>query len=495
MRDQMKYLLILFFLISANTARTQNEIDVLRYSTTDIYGSARVSAMAGSFGALGADISSALINPAGLGRYSKSDFAVSFSNSATSTMATYNGTTVSEKSNRLHLNNLGFVFTNDLSRTNSGRKYGQFTVTYNRLQNFNNVKRYEGQNFYSLLDVFANLGQGISPEFIYDDRPFTTGLAYDVFALDYDQASGSYVSRLTLGDNYHNRQINTEGGMGEFSIGYSENYLNKLYYGFNVGIRTINYNEEYFHEETLLEPGESTLRSFDYDYGLNTGGTGFNLKLGILYLPTADIRLGLAYESPTLYNLNDTWTANMTATHNYGVESINPIDIPEGEFDYRLVTPMKLRGSFAYIINLRGAINVDLELARFGQGLLRPSSSSNLFDPYDYAFENAEVYNQYRTVLNTRVGAEYMILRDIYLRGGFALLPQPFERGLNSNLSINYILSGGIGYETDLIRIDLALRHLRMDSNYFSFDPSQIENRTVFNTTINNLAFSFAYKF
>jgi hypothetical protein len=451
--------------------------------------------MAGSFGALGADISSALINPAGLGRYSKSDFAVTFSNSATSTMGTYNGTTVSEQSNRLHINNLGFVFTNDLSRTNSGRKFGQFTIAYNRLQNFNNVKRYEGQNFYSLLDVFANIGQGISPEAIYDLRPFTTGLAYDVFALDYDQASGSYISRLTLGDNYHNRQINTEGGMGEFSIGYSENYMNKLYYGFNVGIRTINYNEDYVHEETLLEPDETTLRSFEYRYGLNTGGTGFNLKLGLLYLPTSDIRLGLAYESPTIFNLNDTWTADMIATHDYGVESINPSDVQPGEYDYRMITPMKLRGSFAYIISLRGAINVDLEMARFGQGSLRPSRSNNLSNPYDFNFENTEVSKQYRTVLNTRVGVEYMLLRDIYLRGGFALLPQPFERDLNSNLSLSYILSGGIGYETDLIRIDLALRHLNIDSNYFAFDPGQIENRTVFSSTMNNVAFSFAYKF
>jgi hypothetical protein len=495
MRNRMRYILTLVFITSITIAKTQNEIDVLRYSTTDIFGSARVSAMAGSFGALGADISSALINPAGLGRYSKSDFAVSFSSSSNSTTGIYNGTTVSEKSNRLHLNNIGFVFTNDLSKTNSGRKYGQFTIAYNRLQNFNSVKRYEGQNFYSLLDVFGNIGQGISPETIYDQRPFTTGLAYDVFALDYDQATGSYISRLTLGDNYHNRQINTEGGMGEFSIGYSENYMNKLYYGFNVGIRTINYNEDYVHEETLLEPDETTLRSFEYRYGLNTGGTGFNLKLGLLYLPTNNIRLGLAYESPTIFNLSDSWTANMTATHDYGVESINPIDVPEGEFDYRMITPMKVRGSFAYIINLRGAINVDFEVARFGQGSLRPSSSNNLFNPYDFSFENAEVSNQYRTVLNTRVGAEYMILRDIYLRGGLALLPQPFKRDLNSNLSMNYILSGGIGYETDLIRVDLALRHLSLDSNYFSFDPSKIENRTVFKTTVNNVTFSFAYKF
>src|SRR5690554_7005584 len=57
-------------LLLYQVAFAQNEADVLRYSTTDVFGSARFEAMAGSFGGLGADISAIQINPAGMGRFS-----------------------------------------------------------------------------------------------------------------------------------------------------------------------------------------------------------------------------------------------------------------------------------------------------------------------------------------------------------------------------------------------------------------------------------------
>src|SRR5690554_1856445 len=68
----------------------QNESDVLRYSTTDVFGSARFEAMAGSFGGLGADISAIQINPAGMGRFSSSKLAMSFNNSIIKNNAKYN---------------------------------------------------------------------------------------------------------------------------------------------------------------------------------------------------------------------------------------------------------------------------------------------------------------------------------------------------------------------------------------------------------------------
>lgn len=489
-----QYRLILFVLFISKVAFNQNENDVLRYSTTDIYGSARVEAMAGSFGALGADVSVAQINPAGLGRFSKSDASINFINSFVQTTGTYNGTSVNENKNSFVVSSAGIVLTKDLSQENRGRKYGQLSFTYNRLKNFNRHRRYEGRNFYSLLDVFAGLGEGISPDNIYDARPFTTGLAYDVYALDYDQPNNRYTSRLTLGDMYHNRDIQTEGGIGEFTIGYSENYMNQLYYGINLGFRRVKYFEKYSHNERLLDTVGVTLRSFNYMYEQQTEGIGLNLKLGIIYLPVSDIRLGLSFESPTVLSLEDNWTADMTALHNSGPISVLPEYVPTGTFTYNMTTPMKLRGSFAYIFNLRGAINVDLEMARYGQGKLRPDYSANTANPYTFDIENQEVSNQYRTVLNTRIGLEYMLYRDFYVRAGYALLPQPFKRELAESLEATQTISTGIGWENDNIRLDLAYRLTNVNSQYYAFDPSKIENRTEFNSNFHNISISVALK-
>lgn len=52
---------------------SQNDIDAMRYSQTFFGGTSRSKAMAGSFGALGADGSCMANNPAGIGLYKKGD--------------------------------------------------------------------------------------------------------------------------------------------------------------------------------------------------------------------------------------------------------------------------------------------------------------------------------------------------------------------------------------------------------------------------------------
>lgn len=44
----------------------QGEVDALRFSREDLYGTARSMAMGGAFGALGGDLTGVNINPAGI---------------------------------------------------------------------------------------------------------------------------------------------------------------------------------------------------------------------------------------------------------------------------------------------------------------------------------------------------------------------------------------------------------------------------------------------
>lgn len=491
----IRSIVITISLLLGAISYAQNENDVLRYSTTDVYGSARFEAMAGSFGALGADFSAIQINPASMGRFSSSQASFSFNNTIVQTTGLYNDVRTKTNNNSFKISNAGAVITNDISVKNDGRLYNQITVGYTRLKNFDYNRRYEGQNFYSLLDVFANMGYGIDPEFIYTERPFTTGLAYDTYAVDYDPSTGEYISRLTSGDMYHNREINTSGGIGEFHIGYSENYMNKLYYGVSLGIRRFNYEQDYVHNETLLDTTGVSLRSFDYIYNLATSGTGYNLKLGFLYLPSDFFRIGFAFESPTIATLEDNWRANMTATHDYGTESIQEKYVPEGRFEYQLKTPMKIRGSFAYVLNYRGAVNVDLEMARFNAGELRPEGGAFNTQGYNFAAENEEVQNQFRTVLNTRIGFEYMILKDVFVRAGYALLPQPYKKQVGNLNMPNQTFAGGLGWKLNNINLDLSYRQLRLNSEYYAFDPSKSENRTEFTSVLHNIVFTFNLTF
>jgi len=294
---------------------------------------------------------------------------------------------------------------------------------------------------------------------------------------------------------YHNREINTDGGIGEFHIGYSENYMNKFYYGGSIGIRRVNYEENYNHNERLLDTVGTTLRYFDYSYEQITKGTGFNLKLGILYLFSEQFRVGLAFESPTIIALEDEWTADMTAMHNDGLRFVESEFVPKGNFEYRIKTPMKLRGSFAYVIGMRGAVNVDLEMSRLPGGRLMPASTLENTNSYTFDNQNSEVRIQYRTILNTRIGMEYMVYTDIFLRGGLAVLPQPFKKELGNLTTPNMTYSAGIGWDNKYLSIDLSYRLLQLRSEYYAFDPTKIENRTEFNINVHNVVLSARLKF
>ena len=488
-----KSFLVIVLILAIQIVWSQNETDVLRYSTTDIYGSARFESMAGSFGALGADFSSIQVNPAGMARFSGSQFSFSLTNTFVSTNGLYNGVSTVERNNNIKPGVIGFVFTSDASNENRGTMYRQLSIGYTRLKSFDFHQRYEGQNFYSLLDVFANMGYGISPDFIYDDRPFTTGLAYDVFALDYNPSTTEYESRLTAGDMYHNREINTSGGIGEFHIGYSENYMNQLYYGASIGIRRIRYNEAYNHNERLLDTVGVSLREFDYMYTQETAGTGFNLKAGVIYLPVDHVRMGLSFESATFANLEDTWSADMTARHDFGELSINPEFLFEGRYSYRVRTPMKLRSSFAYIFNYQGAINIDFEFVDLKRGRL--NSSLEDFSGYDFSTENSEVNVQFRSIVNTRIGIEYMLLRDFFVRGGYAFLPQPFKKSIGNITTPNQTFALGVGWKIKNFNLDFGYRLLNLNYDYYGFDPSQLENRTTFKSWMHNVMFTFSSSF
>ena len=68
-------ILTLIFILQTIIVNAQNEIDALRYSMTDLSGSARYTAMGGAFGSLGGEFSSLSSNPAGLGMYQYSEIS------------------------------------------------------------------------------------------------------------------------------------------------------------------------------------------------------------------------------------------------------------------------------------------------------------------------------------------------------------------------------------------------------------------------------------
>ena len=104
-----KIFILILFTIATNSIFSQNEFDAVKYSQTDIVGSARYMGMAGAFGAVGGDMSGIEINPAGLGVFRRFELSLGFG-----AVGTQNKSTLENESSIVHrthipFNNFGFV--------------------------------------------------------------------------------------------------------------------------------------------------------------------------------------------------------------------------------------------------------------------------------------------------------------------------------------------------------------------------------------------------
>lgn len=485
-----KHITLFILTITSFSLRGQNVVDAVRYSNTTTQGSARFESMAGSFGALGADVSSNLINPAGYGRFSSSIISITAQYNSVNAKSRFQENNLETKKGNFVVPNVSFVYTRDRSAKNKGFLYSQFGLSYNRIDNFTAVKRYQGRLFKSLLDDFANQGKGLDPNSL---PPFTTMLAWNTYGID-PNGDSTYFANLAPTDTMlQKRIITTKGGVGNFAFNYSFNYLNKLYFGVNVGLQNISYRDSYVHSEVNNPNSISPIDSFNYSYALQTKGQGFNFKLGGIYLPTEYLRLGFAFHSKTYYNLTDNWTANMTTYRTDGVFTIPDSYIPIGKYKYRLQTPGKWIASIGLVSKRIGAINVDLELVNY-RGNKFKSTRDFAYDPEpnNYLYQNNEIKNLLAPKLNIRIGGEVVIATNYFIRLGFAHYPQPYKKAFSGSYQATSVYSAGLGFRIKgRFNIDLAYKLQNNNFDYIAFEGSTAHFKQSSSLFIASFSFRF----
>jgi hypothetical protein len=488
-----RYNLLLFSIISSISSFAQNETDLFRYSKTTYHGTARYEAMGGSFGALGADLSSSQVNPAGYGRYSSSQLGLSFYGGSTKNKATFASNEALNSQSQAGISNIAVVLTEDISEKSTGFLFRQIGFGYNQIESFTNTFKYEGQQYASLLDQFVGQAQGYYPEELNQFFPFSTDLAYNTHAIEYNNTTQQFNSLLNNGDMYHQRTVESKGGIGEFFFSYSTNYMNKLYLGGNIGIRKYRFEESYNHTETLTDTSSTPMRSFDYQYNLSTKGLGLNLKLGAIYLVNESLRFGLAVHSSTYSELTDNWNANMSTTFSDSIVTTPDSRIPFGDYKYKIRNPGRVIGSIAYVFGTKGCINVDVEYLNYQQSRFKPTNdpiySSN--NPNEYDYQNKMADTVFQNAVNLRIGAEIVIIPGVYLRGGFGFYGNAFKDSWQAEIGPDLLYSGGLGFKYKKVNFDVAYRYRTNTRNYYAFSGS----KTTVTSGVGNFILSGSFNF
>jgi len=485
--------LIVSLLVLANVAlRSQNEVDALRYSQLTIGGTARFMGLAGAFSAVGADLSVLSTIPAGLGLYKSSEFIITPAIFNSNTQSHYYGTANSDYNNNFNLSSVGIIYSANVARQDQQGGWRNVQVGFGivRNNNFHGSTIIGGTNPQSsLLDAYVDYANGNSTDNL---NPFDTQLAYETYLIDPIPNTLDYTNRAPLNPDGsiapvdQRKSILTEGYMNEADFSIGANYDDKLYIGATIGIPYIRYQEESHYQEINNEPPDTnTFKSFTLTETLDTRGSGFNFKFGLIYRPVDWLRFGAAVHTPSYFgNMHDDWINNMHSNLNNG-NNYTWVS-PQGNFDYKLETPMRAMGGIAFIFQQYGLISIDYEYVDYTKAKLRSQD-------YDFFSENQAITNNYTSASNIRIGTEWRI-GQMNLRGGYAYYGSPYKKGIND--AQKNIIAVGLGYRNQHFSLDFGYNYTFYSEDYYMYQSEHvIAPSAAIDTKNNNFLVTVGFKY
>jgi len=414
----------------------------IMFSNNDENGSARFVSMGGAFGALGGDVSSMLINPAGISVFNGNNAAIAFQTRHTDIATNYYGNSLTTQEDFFNISNAGAVFTFENNIDNEWSKFA-FGVNFRVTTDFEN--RFN-----------ANGNSGFS--------------TFDSFPLDESQNPILYnVSENQEFSNFYN------GELAELNFVFSGLYEEKLHVGAGLNFYDINFSQQTLLMENNNDGNENSLTSKFYQENY-TNGVGFSLSAGFIYKPTNAIRLGLSYQSPTWFT---ELIENTNIINNDGFFGDTEIQVsnddviydntfggnlPIQELLYKLRAPAKITASTAFIFGKIGLISLDYSSKNY----------TNLYLSGDnFTQENLFFDNQLQNASSIHLGTEWRI-NQLSLRGGYQYLESPYKNLIFSDDQETY--SFGLGYNFGSIKLNLAYRKSNKREQY-NFYPqyNQIE--------------------
>ncbi len=479
----------------------QGSADALRFSQVFNGGTARFTSMGGAFGALGGDFGSLTYNPAGLGVYRTSEFTFTPSFKSRSINSTYNGNSLDDSRTRFYFDNVGFVMSFKPNKSNeTGLVNLNLGVGYNRTNDFFSSSLAKGNNENnSIMDYFAGIAS--NGGYYYDDlsqatnyNPFTQTsaaweaiMAWNTYLIDTAVNGGGieYTPALLQGDKViQQNSVSTTGSAGEYVISLATNFSNKFYLGATLGVQNVVYSNSTVYSEFAYQsngtlPNGDRFYSMDYKQTFETSGTGYNFKIGGIYKPVDGLRLGLAFHSPTYFNLTDRYSYDMFSDFLLGTSDSKT---PNSRYDYNLETPMKFIGSIAYVYKDLGLLSLDYERVDYSSMRFREGG-----DGYNYTNENQNINNSFTGSNNIRVGGEIKA-GDIFLRAGYALYGNPYKSGSLNDKSTYSTISGGIGYRSGNFFIDAAYLRTMSKEKYIYYDLRDLSGNLVVNPVSTKLS-------
>ncbi len=451
--------------------------EALLYSHNQIAGSARSIGVGGAFGAIGADLGCLNINPAGLGLYRSTDFSASPGLMVGYNKGSYLGGTTNASSSNIYFGQAGLAFTKMLQKES---KPDEISFNPQRVKSFTIAVNFQRQNFYSRKIQFSGTNSSYS-----NAGSYANYLNYTMYPIDFNNYSPELVLmkevdiiyRDTTDGNYYspvplpalqNGLVETKGSKDQIDIGFGVNVNDKVYFGLGIGIPLLNYSyASSFTEANTV--ASDTFNSYSvYDY-LTVKGVGINTTLGLIYRPASWVRIGVAYQIPSFFNIHDTYEVDATA--DYDTANLG-IGVKYDPLKYKFRSPMKGIVSAGFFIQQYAFISVDYEFQNDG------ASHYNFGKDYSSISddENTFIKDHYGYVHTIRAGVEGAV-KWFRIRAGYSFSSSPFKKSYVAKGydQSTHNITAGFGYRGKKFYADFAFVHsmTKDETTLMALDPVQ----------------------
>ncbi|HWB24626.1 MAG TPA: outer membrane protein transport protein [Chitinophagaceae bacterium] len=499
------FLLVTILVCISFCAYTQTPDDALRNSWFIPGGSARIMGIGGASGSLGGDITSNNVNPAGTGIIRTKEVVLSPGFMFNSNSADFRGTSASASKSAFSYGATGIVLGGPVQYSNTFNSF-TFSLSFNQLASYNNHVHYKGYNNLSsyseqFLEELAR--DHASPNAALGNYIFGSSLAYYTYLIDTTTSNGNLIyfglPNPATGLNQEYDEV-TSGSYNEVSLTFAGGMNDKLFLGLSLNVPIVTYRRDV----TFTESDATTNTNNNFAYSTFTqsyrsNGVGLNFKVGLIYKPQDNFRIGLAIHSPSFIWYKDKIRAAMTtSTEGYlnnpdypnGTVSASSDDFNSGnpgEADYQLQTPVKVIASATYLFSpvpdpkkQRGFISADVEYTGYGSSKFLPYNSANASGDNYFSTLNSATSDYLKGNVNVRVGGE-LKFDPLAFRLGAGYYGSPYR---DTQLKADRIsLAGGIGYRNHGMYIDLAyVETLTKDVNF----PYRLNDKPNTYATLNN---------
>lgn len=482
------------------TAAAQDWTDALRYSDNEYEGTARTMAMGNAFTALGGDMGSLGINPAGSAVARYSQFTVSLGPDII--IGTAQGITLPDggmgfgkrlrqTGSKFSLPNIGGMINFNTGRR-SGLKNWSMGFVMNNTGTYSEDFTARGTNYRtSAFGALARRANGLGytadelgSSNIYDKlnaadwgvaAAYQSGAIWEVsdksFAgiSEYADTDGNLTIGLSGLDQRYGR-IRT-GSKQDFVYNLGGNVSDLFYFGANVGITSASYTQSEFMREDAVSPDDFDVK-FIYDdgteitthftsskstYDYSAKVSGIYAKFGFILTPWKGLRFGAAIQTPTALSVRENIVYGAEGNYENSYYSGNAKC--EGEYKYNLKTPLRANFGAAYTFGRYGLLSADYEIVNYRNMRFRASRASG--DDFDLA--NNEIKDLCGVQHYLRVGAEVKPVSIFSLRLGYTLKTdgQTYEYDGADGLvkaphAYLHTASFGLGFSSGVFFADLA---------------------------------------